>query len=137
MSMEWSQIQVDQDLELVKPPIDKLQLLKYAAASGDFNLIHTDDETARKAGLPGVIVQGMLIMGFLGELLSEIAGNRAFVSRLQVRFLGTVLPGISVTCRAKVMAKDEEKRTIDFALSAELEPGKPSVVGQASLKFLL
>ncbi len=135
ISMEWSEIQVNQEMEFVKPAIDKLQLVKYMGASGDFNLIHSDDETARKAGLPGVIAQGMLSMGFLGQFVGQIVGNRGFVSRLQVRFAGIVLPGTDVTCRAKVTAKDEEKRTIDLAISAETQLGKPSTIGNASLKF--
>jgi acyl dehydratase len=53
--------------DLRKPPITKLQLVKYAGASGDYNLIHTDDETARTVGLDGVIAHGMLSMAFLGE----------------------------------------------------------------------
>lgn len=133
--MEWSEIQLNQELEVIKPAIDKLQCVKYMAASGDFNMIHADDETARKNGLPGVIAQGMLSMGFLGQFVGQIVGNRGFVSRLQVRFVGIVLPGAIVTCRAKVTAKDEVKRTIDFAISAETEPGKLSTIGNASIKY--
>src|ERR1700694_4733974 len=55
--------------DLRKPPITKQQLVKYAGASGDYNLIHTDDETARTVGLEGVIAHGMLSMAFLGEYL--------------------------------------------------------------------
>lgn len=133
--MEWNEIQLNQELELIKPPIDKAQMVKYMGASGDFNMIHADDETARKIGLPGVIAQGMLSMGFLGQFAAQIVGNNGFVSRLQVRFVGIVLPGDVVTCRAKVMAKDEEKRTIDLTISAGTEPGKPSTIGNASIKF--
>ena len=35
---------------LVKEPVSKVQLLKYAGASGDYNLIHTDVDTARSVG---------------------------------------------------------------------------------------
>lgn len=134
--MEWNEIQVNQEMKFIKPPIDKVQLVKYAGASGDFNLIHTDEETARKAGLPGVIAQGMLSMGFLGQFVGQIAGNRGFVSQLHVRFVGRVLPGDMVACNIKVTAKDEEKRTIELAISAETEPGKPSTIGNARIKFL-
>lgn len=135
MSMEWNEIEVGQDLEFVKPLIEKVQLVKYAGASGDFNLIHTDDETARKVGLPGVIAHGMISMGFLGQFMEQIVGKRGFVSRLQVRFAGMVFPGDVVTCRAKVTAKDEEKRTVELSVSAEREPGKVSTIGSATLKF--
>src|ERR1700745_516637 len=79
--------------ELRKDPITKAQLVKYAGASGDYNLIHTDDETARRVGLPGVIAHGMLSMGFLGQYAAALAGDHAYVQSLQVRFAGMVRPG--------------------------------------------
>ena len=53
--------------ELVKEPVSRTQLVKYAGASGDYNPIHYDDEAARAGGLEGVIAHGMLSMGFLGQ----------------------------------------------------------------------
>jgi acyl dehydratase len=35
------------------PPVTRSQLEKYAEASGDHNPIHTTDEAAEEAGLPG------------------------------------------------------------------------------------
>ena len=134
--MQWSELTIDQELEpIVKPPIDKVQLVQYAGASKDFNLIHTDEETAKKAGLPGVIAHGMISVGFIGQLLTKIAGNNGFVSNLNVRFAGMVFPGDIVTCRAKVLAKDEENRTIDFKISSETEPGKQVILGNATITF--
>jgi acyl dehydratase len=37
-------------------------LVRYAAASGDHNPIHQDDQVARSVGLPGVIAHGMYTM---------------------------------------------------------------------------
>src|SRR5438067_3779035 len=100
----------DQDLDsgsllpdLRKPPISKVQLVKYAGASGDYNLIHTDDETARRVGLEGVIAHGMLSMGFLGEYAASLAGPQK-VKRLKVRFAAMVRPGERLTCRGRVEA---------------------------------
>jgi acyl dehydratase len=87
--------------DLRKPPITKMQLVKYAGASGDYNLIHTDDETARTVGLDGVIAHGMLSMAFLGEYLCWLAGPES-VRRLSVRFVEMVRPGDTLTCRARV-----------------------------------
>jgi acyl dehydratase len=86
---------------LVKDPVTKLQLVKYAGASGDFNLIHTDDETARSVGLDGVIAHGMLSMGFLGQYLTSLAGPGS-VRRIKVRFSAMVRPGDVLTCRGTV-----------------------------------
>ena len=87
--------------DLRKPPITKMQLVKYAGASGDYNLIHTDDETARTVGLDGVIAHGMVSMAFLGEYLCWLAGPES-VRRLSVRFVEMVRPGDTLTCRGRV-----------------------------------
>ena len=40
-------VQVGDELPLlVKPPIQRIQLTRYAGASGDFNPIHVDEEFA-------------------------------------------------------------------------------------------
>jgi len=102
--------------DLRKPPITKLQLVKYAGASGDYNLIHTDDETARSVGLEGVIAHGMLSMAFLGEYLCWLAGPES-VRRLSVRFKEMVRPGDVLTCRGRV----KERTTRDAVVQLQLE----------------
>ena len=102
--------------DLRKPPITKLQLVKYAGASGDYNLIHTDDETARAVGLEGVIAHGMLSMAFLGEYLCWLAGPES-VRRVSVRFVEMVRPGDILTCRGRV----KERTTADGGMRLELE----------------
>jgi acyl dehydratase len=102
--------------DLAKPPVTKLQLVKYAGASGDFNLIHTDDETARSVGLDGVIAHGMLSMAFLGEYLCWLAGPES-VRRLSVRFVEMVRPGDTLTCRGRV----KERTTSDAVSRLRLE----------------
>src|SRR5437016_14563623 len=104
----------DQDLgsgsllpDLRKPPITKMQLVKAAGASGDYNLIHTDDETARTVGLDGVIAHGMLSMAFLGEYLCWLAGPES-VRRISVRFVEMVRPGDVLTCRGRVKALQQD-----------------------------
>jgi acyl dehydratase len=134
--LRWEDVEEGQDLEpLVKPAITKVQLVKYAGASGDFNPIHTDDEAAQSVGLPGVIAHGMLSMGFLGQYAGELAGTAAFVQRLKVRFNAMVRPGDVLTCRARVVSKDEQARTVLLAVSAEREPGQPVTAGEAVLAF--
>jgi acyl dehydratase len=135
-SIQWDQIEVGRELEpLVKPAIEKVQLVRYAGASGDFNMIHTDDEIARKVGLPSRIAHGMLSMGFLAQYAGQLVGTNGFVSRLKVRFSGMVFPGDVLTCRAKVTAKDEIKRTVDLEIATEREEGKRLTVGEAILTY--
>ncbi|WP_227937910.1 MaoC/PaaZ C-terminal domain-containing protein [Alkalihalobacillus deserti] len=135
MIKDWNELELDQELKIDKDPIGKLQLVKYAGASGDFNMIHTDEETAKKVGLPGIIAHGMISMGVLGNFVNEIVGNQGFVSRLQVKFVGMVPLGQSLTCKARVIRKDEERRQVDLKISTEMEPGKFATLGEASIKY--
>ena len=102
--------------DLRKPPITKLQLVKYAGASGDYNLIHTDDETARAVGLEGVIAHGMLSMAFLGEYLCWLSGPES-IRRVSARFVEMVRPGDILTCRGRV----KQRTTTDGGTRLELE----------------
>src|SRR5438094_8643325 len=101
-----------------KPPITKMQLVKYAGASGDYNLIHTDDETARTVGLDGVIAHGMLSMAFLGEYLCWLAGPES-VRRISVRFVEMVRPADALTWRGRVKERTSVKT--GRLLQAEVE----------------
>ena len=86
---------------LVKEPVARVQLVRYAGASGDFNPIHFDDEAARARGLGGVIAHGMLSMGFLGQFVEAAFGPGA-TRKLEVNFRGMVKLGDVVTCRGRV-----------------------------------
>jgi len=46
--------------------VTRLDLVKYAGASGDFNPIHWSDRFAASVGLPGVIAHGLLTMALVG-----------------------------------------------------------------------
>ena len=92
--MNW---QVGQDLEArTLEPVTRLQLIKYAGASGDFNPIHTIDEDAANAGLPGVIAHGMLTMSRLGQLFSPYLAQ-GFIKRFESRFVSMVFVGDVLT----------------------------------------
>ena len=122
--------------DLRKPPITKLQLVKYAGASGDYNLIHTDDETARSVGLDGVIAHGMLSMAFLGEYLCWLAGPES-VRRLSVRFNEMVRPGDTLTCRGLVKARaaSDAGRRLELELWAENQRAERVTVGDAEVQI--
>ena len=118
--------------ELRKDAVTKVQLVKYAGASGDYNLIHTDDETARRIGLDGVIAHGMLSMGFLGEYAAGIAGPQR-VRRLKVRFAAMVRPGDELTCKGVVRSVEDGRALLD--LWAENQNGDKVTTGEAEVQI--
>ncbi|HZG63186.1 MAG TPA: MaoC/PaaZ C-terminal domain-containing protein [Rubrobacteraceae bacterium] len=84
------------------PPITRLQLIKYAGASGDFNPIHTIDAAAEEAGLPGIIAYGMLTLATMGLLFSPYLED-GYVKELKARFSGMVFLGDELTIGGRVL----------------------------------
>lgn len=123
---------------LVKPPVTKVQLVKYAGASGDFNPLHTDDAFAQSIGMPGVIAHGMLVMGFLGQYVMELAGTSATLTNFKMRFGSMTRPSDEITCSAIVKKVYEEKarQFVDLELYAEKAPGKVVGFGTATLQMM-
>ena len=50
--------------------VTRADLVRYAAASGDHNPIHQDEEVARSVGLPGVIAHGMYTMALAARAVA-------------------------------------------------------------------
>ena len=71
--------------------VTRLDLVRYAGASGDFNVIHWNERIARSVGLPDVIAHGMLTMALAGRFLTEWAGDPGAVTELGVRFSAPVV----------------------------------------------
>ncbi|HPX17707.1 MAG TPA: MaoC/PaaZ C-terminal domain-containing protein [Deltaproteobacteria bacterium] len=99
----------DAVIELKKGPLQKLQLVMYAGASGDFNPLHTDDDFAKAVGMKdGVIAHGMFVMGCVGQAVTSwVPKNR--LKRLGVRFAGMSKPGNTITISGEVT----DKRVVD------------------------
>jgi acyl dehydratase len=90
---------------LVKKPVSKVQLVRYAGASGDFNPLHTDPEFGKTVGI-GQIAHGMLIMGFVGEAVTSWVPKK-YLRKLSVRFAGMTRPDDVITVTGKVAEKKQ------------------------------
>ncbi|GLY11176.1 MaoC/PaaZ C-terminal domain-containing protein [Pseudobacillus badius] len=123
---------------LVKPPVTKMQLAKYAEASGDFNPLHIDDDFAQRIGMGGVVAHGMLVMGFLGEYMMSLAGDQAEPFKFKMRFGKITRPGDSLICKGIVedVYEREGQPFVSVELRAEKITGETVGLGQAVLRFL-
>jgi len=66
--------------------VTRLDLVRYAGASGDFNAIHWSDRAATGVGLPGVIAHGMYTMGLAARAVTSWTGDPGGVLEYGVRF---------------------------------------------------
>ena len=82
----WDQVQVGDVLPEVSQQVQRADLVRYAGASGDFNVIHWNERVARAVGLPDVIAQGMLTMAQAARAVTGWTGDPGAVESYSVRF---------------------------------------------------
>jgi acyl dehydratase len=111
------------------------QINAYAEASGDHNPIHLDAAAARAVGLDGTIAHGMLIMAFMGQLVTDwLAGQLppgGWVARLRTRFQAMVRPGDTLTVSGSLGARESGRQRLD--VWAESQRGERVTTGSAEV----
>ena len=89
-TVKYADVQPGTELEPKSYPVTRLDLIRYAGASGDFNVIHWNERMATSVGLPNVIAHGMFTMAEAGRFASEWAGDPGAVVEFGVRFSAPV-----------------------------------------------
>jgi acyl dehydratase len=127
-------VAVGDDLPAVSYPIRRFDLIRYAGASGDFNVIHWNERLATAVGLPNVIAHGMFTMATAGRFVSDWTGDPGALVEYGVRFTNMVpVPddddGATVEVTGKITEKDAAARTAKVMLTASC--GGQKVLGKA------
>jgi len=117
--------EIGTELPAITVRLTRADLVRYAGASGDFNIIHWNERTALAVGLPGVIAHGMLTMGHAIRVVTQWLGDPARVIDYQVRFTRPVVvpdddAGAEVTFTGKVTAVNDDGSAV-IALGATFD----------------
>lgn len=90
-------------------PITRADLIRYAGASGDFNVIHWNERVATEVGLPNVVAHGMLSMAEAIRVVTDWLGDPGRLLEYSVRFTRpVVVPDDGVGALLEVGAKVTE-----------------------------
>jgi acyl dehydratase len=108
VQVTYSGVRAGTEIPPVSYPVSRLSLIKYAGASGDFNVIHWNERIARSVGLPDVIAHGMFTMAQAGRYVTDWAGDFGTVVEFGVRFTAPV-----------VVPDDDQGATIDVIGTVE------------------
>jgi acyl dehydratase len=123
-----AQLQIGESVkEIQLEPVSRMDLIKYSGASGDFNPIHTIDDEAQKAGLPGIIAHGMWTMGNLAKLFTAYY-EEGFVQDYSIRFKGMVFLNDVITLKATL--KEKVDQTLHFTVTAVNQQGNEVLKGK-------
>lgn len=75
----------------------RMDLVRYAAATRDWNPIHWDHDSAVAAGFPGVVCHGLLQAAWGFRAAAALVSGDGSLSAARVRFRNPLLPGIPVS----------------------------------------
>jgi acyl dehydratase len=132
-TVSWDDVEVGAELPEQSFPLARVDLVRYAGASGDFNVIHWNERVARSVGLPDVIAHGMLTMAEAVRVVVDWAGDPGAVVEYGVRFTKPVVvpdddAGAVLTVSGAVALKLDDRRVrVDLVARS----GDAKVLGQA------
>ena len=120
------------------PPLAKsasrADLIRYAAATKDFNPIHWDHASARAGGAPGIIVHGLLMLAWAAQAAALVGRGSDPVAHLKVRFRNPLLPAEQAMVEAVVgnIAVDGGDAQVGLRV---VRDGEALVTGAASVRL--
>lgn len=102
--------------------ITRADLVRYAAASGDHNPIHQDEEVARSVGLPGVIAHGMYTMALAARAVEAWFPGAEVVS-FGCKFTNPVVVpaqgGVDIEVAGETKETDDGLTTVNLTVTCD------------------
>lgn len=133
MTVRLADVEVGTEIPAQAFVIRRDDLIRYAGASGDFNVIHWNERIAHEVGLPDVIAHGMLTMALAGRAVTDWIGDPGALLEYGVRFTRPVVVpddavGATVEVTGKVTSVSDDG-TVQVALTAVYDGA--TVLGKA------
>lgn len=130
---DLSTVEVGDELPTISQPSSLVTSVMYAAASGDYNPLHYDEDVASQISpTGGIIAHGMFSMGLASRLLTEFAGGPERVAEIDVRFTRPWPLGTTTTFGGRVKEVTEDEVVV--ALSATNENGDSVLRGTGRIR---
>jgi acyl dehydratase len=108
-AVRYADVEVGTEVPAVDFAVQRVNLVRYCGASGDFNTIHWNERFATSAGLPNVIAHGMYTMAEAARVVTDWVGDPGAVVEYGVRFSSPVVVPDGVGATLTVSGRVEEK----------------------------
>ena len=135
----YDEVEVGTELPAQEFALRRVDLVRYAGASGDFNVIHWNERVAKAVGLPNVIAHGMLTMATAGRVVTDWVGDPGAVVEYGVRFSRPVVVedddrGATVQVSGAVEDKRDDS-TVVVGLTATVDGSKVLMAAKAVVRL--
>ncbi|HWL37152.1 MAG TPA: MaoC/PaaZ C-terminal domain-containing protein [Frankiaceae bacterium] len=117
MTLRYDDVNVGDTIPARDFSVQRINLVMYCGASGDFNVIHWNERIAKMVGLPDVIAHGMFTMAEAGRVVTDWCGDPGAVEEYKVRFSKPVVvpdddKGATLTVSGEVTEKLDGNRVV-------------------------
>lgn len=109
---------VGDPLEPLRKSASRLDLVRYAGASRDWNPIHLDHGSAVAAGQPGVVVHGLLMAAWATQAAAQLVDGPHPLDEARFRFRAPLRPGVSASVTCSVDRVDEVSTHLSLSVVA-------------------
>jgi len=132
--VNYADVAIGEELPPLRVRLERVNLVMYAGASGDYNPIHWNERIATMVGLPNVIAQGMLTMATAGRIVTDWVGDPGEVQSFGVRFSKpVVVPDDDAGTHVQISASVVEKLTDNrVRIDIQATVGDDEVLQQAT-----
>mgnify|MGYP006314107619 CR=1 FL=1 len=134
MSLTYDDVEFGAELPPTAPDVTLANVGRFTAAAGMTFGRFNDHDEARKEGLPGAIVPGIMSQGILVALIHRWA-PRAVVRKIDTVFRAPIQVDSHPVARGVVTDKNDETRTIEIDLTTQNEATETRVVGTATVEL--
>ena len=128
----YEEVEFGEELPAFQPDVSLANVRRFTGAAGmTFPRFH-DHEAARKEGLPGAIVPGIMSQGILTALIHRWAPG-ARVLRIDTVFRSPILVDSKPLAKGVITDKNDAERVVEVDLTIQNEAGESPVVGTATV----
>jgi acyl dehydratase len=133
----FEEVEVGTEVPSLARKVSLLNLIKYAAASWEFFLVHIDKEFARKQGFKDVIIPAAYFGASLAKMISDWMGNRGRLKKLSYKVTVMCFVGDTLICKGKVIKKYREAghNLVDCDIWVENQDGVKMVPASATVSL--
>jgi 3-hydroxybutyryl-CoA dehydratase len=126
--------------ESVRKTLGESDVYLFAGITGDFSGVHVDEEFAKSTRFGGRIAHGALMVGFVSTVMARMTAllppPGGVSSRYDVKFVGPVRIGDTITTALTLAETRPERRELVFRAETTNQRGETVLVGQTFMKLI-
>lgn len=132
----YEEIEIGESASVTKM-ISEADIVNFAGIIGDFNPIHVNPEYAKTTMFGERIAHGMLTASFISTVIGCcLPGINALYLSQEVKFVGPVRIGDTITAYAEVIEKINAKRRLIINTEVTNQRGEKVVTGKAAVMIM-